>query len=239
MTEYEKNLDAVAAFTPLEVMAPLARIVSDANLRQLHIAETEKYAHVTYFFNGGREKPYPNEERILVPSLPAAHFDDVPEMKAPEITARTLEELSREDFILVNFANTDMVGHTGNLQAAVRAVEAVDRALGELYQGVTSRDGVLVVTGDHGNVEAKQNLVSGEAMSEHSINPVPFYIVGKDFRLDKIRTASEVIKQKREVGGILTDVAPTVLELLGLKKSPEMTGSSLLPTLIQQHFGHG
>lgn len=236
MTEYERNLEALAAFPPLEVREPLARVLSDAGLRQLHIAETEKYAHVTYFFNGGREKPYAGEERILVPSVPTAHFDDVPEMKAGEITARVLEELPRNDFILVNFANTDMVGHTGKMEAASRAVEALDRSLGELAEAVLALDGILIVTGDHGNVEAKQNPLTGEAISEHSINPVPLYLVGRDFRLQKLREHQDILKAKREVGGILTDIAPTVLQLMGLRKSAEMTGSSLVPELTRQHF---
>lgn len=237
MTKYEENLNAVPAFPPLEITAPMARVISDAGLRQLHIAETEKYAHVTYFFNGGRERPYSNEERILVPSLSAPHFDDVPAMKAAEITARVLEELPREDFVLVNFANTDMVGHTGNLNAAVAAVEAVDRAIHDLHEAVNAKNGVLIVTGDHGNVEAKKHPISGEAMTEHSINPVPFYLAANDLRLPKPRTHAEIVAQKNEVGGILTDVAPTALELLGLKKSQEMTGSSLMPLLQKQVYG--
>jgi len=237
MTQYESDINALAAFPPMEVNAPLARLISDGGFRQLHIAETEKYAHVTYFFNGGREKPFPAEERILVPSVTTAHFDEVPEMKSAEITARVLAELPRYDFVLVNFANTDMVGHSGNLAAAAKSVEAVDRAMGQLYEGVMAKGGVLVVTGDHGNVEAKRDPITGERLTEHSLNPVPLYLVGKDFRLRRERTPTEIRAQKKEVGGILTDVAPTVLELIGLRKPTEMTGSSLLAGLVRQRVG--
>lgn len=237
MTEYERDLNALAAFPPLSVFSPLARVISDAGMRQLHIAETEKYAHVTYFFNGGREKPFPDEERILVPSLAVSHFDEAPEMKSAEIAAKVSAELPRYDFVLVNFANTDMVGHSGNLEAAVKAVEAVDRAIAQFYEIIViQRGGVLIVTGDHGNVEAKRNTVTGEPLTEHSLNPVPFYLVAHDLRLSRPRTEEEIILKKKEVGGILTDVAPTVLELLGLKKPMEMTGSSLLGELTKEHF---
>ncbi|MBI2097084.1 MAG: 2,3-bisphosphoglycerate-independent phosphoglycerate mutase [Candidatus Sungbacteria bacterium] len=234
MTEYERGMNTLVAFPPIEIHAPLARIISEAGMRQLHIAETEKYAHVTYFFNGGREKPFQNEERILVPSLTATHPDDVPEMKAAEITARVVSELPHYDFTLVNYANADMVGHSGNLEAAVKAVEAVDRSLGELLREVPKDGGVVIVTGDHGNVEAKRNPLTGEKLTEHSLNPVPFYIVGEDFRLSIPRTPEGIRQRKREIGGILTDVAPTIIELLGLRKPPEMTGGSLLRLLRGQ-----
>lgn len=236
MTEYEKDLDARAAFPPIDVASPLSKVVSDAGFRQLHIAETEKYAHVTYFFNGGREKPFPNEERILISSVPTAHFDEVPEMKSAEIAGRVIEELPRHDFVLVNFANTDMVGHSGNYRAAVSAVEAVDRALGELYGAVMKQGGVLIVTGDHGNVERKRNLVTGEILTEHSLNPVPLYLVGHDFQIPTPRSIEEVNMKKKETRGVLTDVAPTILELMGLKKPLEMNGSSLLRELTEEHY---
>ena len=238
MTEYSKDLRAVAAFQPLEINAPLARIIADAGLKQLHIAETEKYAHVTYFFNGGREKPFPNEDRVLIPSLQIAHLDDAPEMKAVEIASKTVEELSRYDFILVNFANTDMIGHSGNIEAGIKAVEIVDRAVGRLMEAVLEKDGVLIITGDHGNIEAKRDLVTGERLTEHSLNPVPFYLVGKDFKFVKPRSREEIIAGKREVGGILTDVAPTVLELMGFRKPTEMNGGSLLTSLLKQISAH-
>ncbi len=235
MTEYEKNLPGVAAaFPPLEIATPLGRVLALAGKTQLHIAESEKYAHVTYFFNGGTEKPFPDEERILVPSLGVPHFDEHPEMKAPEITQRILERMGEYDFILANYANADMVGHTGNFDAAIKAIEALDRAMGELMAAVLEKGGALIITGDHGNAEQKIHPQSGEAITEHTINPVPFYLVAKEFALPVARSADEIIARKKEPGGILTDIAPTILELMQLPQPPEMTGKSLLPVLLQQ-----
>lgn len=233
MTEYQKGLqDIQVAFPPIEINQPLSLVLSQAGLRHLHIAETEKYAHVTYFFNGGTEKPFPRESRILIPSIPTAHFDEVPQMRASEITAKILENFDRYDVIIANFANADMVGHSGNFKAATQAVETLDETLGQILNSILNSEGVMLITGDHGNIELKRDAISGEKLTEHSMNPVPFYLVGKNFKIKKPRTEEKIIKQKSEVGGILTDVAPTVLELLGLKKPKEMTGKSLLDQLI-------
>lgn len=231
MTEYEKNHHLLPAFKPLDIDWSLSRVLGEAGLRHLHIAETEKYAHVTYFLNGGQEKPFVGEERILIPSPATAHFDEAPEMKAKEITAKIIENFDKYDVIIANFANTDMVGHSGNFRAAVQAVEAVDEALGKLTNIVLGSDAAMLVTADHGNIELKRNVITGEKLTEHSLNPVPLYLVGKSFKLKKPRTAEEIIQQKKEVGGILTDVAPTMLELLGKKQPAEMTGGSLLKLL--------
>ena len=236
MTEYEKNLPGVeAAFPPLAISLPLGRILSLAGKTQLHIAESEKYAHVTYFFNGGMEKPFPDEERILVPSLGVPHFDEHPEMKAPEITKRILERIGEYDFMLANYANADMVGHTGNFDAARQAIEALDHAVGELMPAVLEKGGALIITGDHGNAEQKIHPQSGEPITEHTTNPVPFYLVAKPFELPQARSAAEIAARKKEPGGILSDVAPTILELMQLSQPPEMTGKSLLPALISQN----
>ncbi len=233
MTEYEKGLAAHPAFPQFGVAWPLARVLGDAGLRHLHIAETQKYAHVTYFFNGGIEKPFPDEERVLIPSAPAAHFDEAPEMRAPDITQKIIQGLDTYDVIIANYANADMVGHSGNFQAAIRAVEAIDAALGELANAILSRpNAVMIVTGDHGNVELKRHLVSGEKRTEHSLSPVYCILVGKEFRRAVPRTSDEVLRAKKEVGGILTDIAPTIIELLGLKKPAEMTGESLIKILL-------
>ncbi|MBI3631017.1 MAG: 2,3-bisphosphoglycerate-independent phosphoglycerate mutase [Candidatus Sungbacteria bacterium] len=234
MTEYEGDLSALAAFPALDIRWPLARVLADAGLRHLHIAETEKYAHVTYFFNGGVEKPFVGEDRILVPSQTTAHFDQTPEMRSPEITARILDDFSVYDVVIANFANADMVGHSGNFSAAVAAVEALDIALGKLTEAVLGGGGVMLVTADHGNVERKQDLLSGEKMTQHSVNPVPFFLVGQKFRRETPRTDQEIARQKSDIGGILTDVAPTILALLEIEKPLEMTGLNLLPFLSQQ-----
>lgn len=232
MTEYEKGILAEAAFPPLDVNWPLSRVLSEAGLTSLHIAETEKYAHVTYFFSGGREKPFQGEERALVPSVVTAHFDDVPEMKAADITTKILENFDRYDVLIANFANADMVGHSGNFKAAIQAVEVIDEQLGQLLNSVLNSKGIMLITGDHGNIELKRDPVSGEKLTEHSVNPVPLYIVGKNFKRSAARSPEEIEKQKSKVDGILTDIAPTILELLELGKPQEMTGKSLLDLLI-------
>ena len=235
MTEYQKDLAGLSAFPALDIDWPLARVLSEAGLRHLHIAETEKYAHVTYFFNGGVEAPFPGEDRILVPSGEVAHFDETPEMRSPEITARILDDFGVYDVIIANFANADMVGHSGNFSAAVKAVEAIDAALAKLTNAVLAQDGAaMLITADHGNIEEKRSRISGEKISEHSLDPVPLFLVGRDFRRTTPRTDEEIRAAKKEVGGILTDVAPTILELLDIGKPKEMTGRSLLSFLSQQ-----
>ena len=235
MTDYGEDYPGIeAAFPPLEIHWPLARVLAEAGKRQLHIAETEKYAHVTYFFNGGVEKPFSEEERVLVPSLSVPHFDERPEMRTPEITEQIVARWGEYDFILGNFANADMVGHTGNFAATVKAVEVLDRALGRLTETALERGGVLMMTGDHGNAEAKLHPISGEPTTEHTANPVPLYLVGKGYERTADRNPAEILAKKKEVRGILTDIAPTILELLHIAKPDEMTGKSLLPTLLQE-----
>lgn len=231
MTEYQKGLEALSAFPKLDINWPLGRVLSEAGLRQLRIAETQKYAHITYFLNGGQEKPFMGEDRILIPSLSTAHFDETPEMKTREITAKILENLNDYGVIIANFANTDMVGHSGNFQASVKAVEVLDESIGKLTVAVLNTDGAMIITADHGNIELKQNFISGEKLTEHSVNPVPFYLVGKKFRLPEAVSQEKILEKTKETQGILTDVAPTVLEILGLEKPREMNGQSLLPAL--------
>jgi len=234
MTEYEKGISALAAFPRIDISWPLSRVLGEAGLRHLHIAETQKYAHVTYFFNGGIEKPFPGEDRILIPSIAAVHFDEVPKMRAEEITQKILENFDRYDLIIANFANADMVGHSGNYKAAVLAVEALDESLGQLMNAILNNNGVMLITADHGNIELKRDVITGEKRTEHSLNPVPLYLVGKEWRRKTPRAEQEIAAQKSEVGGILTDVAPTILELLELKKPAEMTGQNLLPMLLKE-----
>ena len=233
MTEYQKDLAAYAAFPLLEINWPLSRILGAAGLRHLHIAETQKYAHVTYFFNGGKEKSFPGEERILIPSLDVSHFDETPQMRAPDITAKILENFNRYDVIIANFANADMVGHSGNFRSAVQTVEILDESLGQIMNAALNTNAVMLVTGDHGNIELKRDVLTGEKRTRHSINPVPLYLVGQSFRLKQPRGEAKIAETKKEVAGIITDVAPTILELLGIEKPEEMTGKSLLRTLLE------
>ncbi len=231
MTEYEKDLPAEVAYAPVDVEMPLARVIAEAGLKQLHIAETEKYAHVTYFFNGGKEQIYPGEDRSLIPSPRINSYDKKPAMSAREITSKVIEKIkeSTYDFIVINFANADMVGHTGNLQATIEAIELLDKKVGEIVDTVLSYDGVVLITSDHGNCENMYNLQTGEINKEHSNSPVPLFIIGQQFigKSVLIGTSGKDLSTITPVG-VLADVAPTILKIMGLKKPPAMTGSSLI-----------
>ena len=229
MMEYEKGLPVNVVFPPEEVEEPLGKILSLAGKKQLRIAETEKYAHVTYFFNGGKEKPYPEEIRMLIPSPSVESYDQTPKMSAEEITHNIIKAIQDEeyDFILVNFANPDMIGHTGNLKAAIEAVEFVDDCVGKIYQQASKNDITMLVTADHGNVEEMINARTGEMLTEHTINPVPFILVSADRRFEY----PQRLEQRIGVNGILSDIAPTVLDIMEIPKPKTMTGSSLLKIL--------
>lgn len=227
MTEYEKGLPVEIAFPPEKITNPLAKIISDHSLKQMHIAETEKYAHVTFFFNGGQEKSFPGEDRILIPSPRLASYDQKPEMSAPEVAHRVLWgiESNQYHFIVVNFANPDMLGHTGNVQAAIEALEKVDELVGQIIDLAMKDNWVSVITADHGNAEEMVNLRTGEMGKEHTANPVPFIIIGKNWENKNPQSAD---LSALTPSGILADVAPTILKIMGLPKSPEMTGTSLI-----------
>ncbi|NQV80949.1 MAG: phosphoglycerate mutase (2,3-diphosphoglycerate-independent), partial [Alphaproteobacteria bacterium] len=218
LTSYSSELDGVvdALFPPLEIKDTLGELVSRAGLSQLRIAETEKYAHVTFFFNGGEEKVFAGEERILVPSPHVATYDLKPEMSAAEVTDKLVAaiESRRFDLIVCNYANADMVGHTGMLQPAIAAVEAVDSSLGRIETAIKAAGGVLLVTADHGNAE-KMNDAAGGVHTAHTTDDVPFIIVN----------APEVTALD---AGRLADVAPTILSIIGLPKPDAMSGESLI-----------
>jgi len=214
-TQYDKELDLPVAFPPQNLKNVLGEVLAHYDKRQLRIAETEKYAHVTFFFNGGREDPFPGEDRLLIPSPKVATYDQKPEMSAPEVTEAVLERLTRYDFILLNFANPDMVGHTGSLPAAIAAVEAVDRCLGKIAAAMEDLKAPMIVTADHGNVEEMLEP-DGQPHTAHTSNPVPFILAYEPLRFASLRS------------GILADVAPTVLDLMGLPQPEEMTGRGLI-----------
>jgi 2,3-bisphosphoglycerate-independent phosphoglycerate mutase len=231
MTEYEKDLPVSVAFPAQEISLPLAKIISDAGLKQLHVAETEKYAHVTFFFNGGNEAVYPGEDRQIIPSSHVASYDAKPEMFAIEITKYVIEQIEKNiyDFIVINYANADMVGHTGNLKATKKAIEILDEQLGEVIGSVLKNNGVAIITADHGNAERKFNEHTGEIMKEHTTSPVPCLLIGNQF-IGKTarRGASQSDLSQVVPAGILADIAPTIIKIMGLKKSPSMTGQSLI-----------
>jgi len=227
MTEYEEGLPVEVAFPSEKIEYPLARVLSEAGLRQLHIAETEKYAHVTYFFNGGQEKKFPNEDWLLIPSPRVSSYDQKPEMSAPEIAKQVILVITYEkyDFILVNFANPDMVGHTGDLTATIKAIETLDRLLGQIIDTVFKKNGLVIITADHGNAEELINLQTGEIDKEHSTNPVPFILVRKNLeeKKEEIPDLSMITPS-----GVLADVAPTILKLMGLSQPKEISGRPLI-----------
>ncbi|TSC67767.1 MAG: 2,3-bisphosphoglycerate-independent phosphoglycerate mutase [Parcubacteria group bacterium Gr01-1014_66] len=231
LTEYQKNGNAHAAFPHRDIILPLSHILSNARLTQLHIAETQKYAHVTYFLNGGSEDRTPGEEHLLIPSLPSVHFNETPFMRTPEITDAILANLEKYDVIIANFANADMVGHSGDFSATITAMESIDTALHKIKEKIMQKGGILLITADHGSIEMKRNILSGEALTEHSNNPVPLFLIGQDWELAHPRAEEMVQRRQNDVAGILTDVAPTVLELLGLEIPKEITGKSLLSQL--------
>jgi 2,3-bisphosphoglycerate-independent phosphoglycerate mutase len=224
LTQYEEGLPVTVAFPPRPVREPLAAVVSAAGKAQFHLAETEKYPHVTFFLNGGREEPFAREERVLVPSPKVATYDLQPEMSAEGVREALLGAIRSEQFdlIVVNFANPDMVGHTGVIPAVIAACETVDAALGEAVPAVTARGGAVLLIADHGNAEQMIDPGTGGPHTAHTTNPVPCILVaapGLGLGKGEIRL---------RVGGRLADVAPTLLELMGLMKTGDMDGTSLI-----------
>ena len=218
-TSYDETMPNVHIAFKKEVLHnTFGEVVSKAGLTQLRIAETEKYAHVTFFFNGGEEKQYPGEDRILVPSPKVETYDQKPEMSAYEVTDKVVDALENDkyDVVILNFANTDMVGHTGSLEAAIKAVEAVDECVGKIVKVIEEKKGNLIITADHGNAEQMIDYKTGEPHTAHTTNPVPIILVSAN------------PKYKLKENGKLADLAPTMLDLMGIEQPKEMTGESLL-----------
>ncbi len=230
MVSYQEDYKIPVAFAPQNITEPLAKAISDAGKNQAHIAETEKYAHITYFLNGGAEKPFPREDRVLVQSK-NVRYDQKPEMSAREITEKAIAAIGEYDFIAINLANSDMVAHTGNLDAGIQAIEIVDECIGKIKARVAEVGGTLVITGDHGNAEEMINLETGQIDTGHSTNPVPLWIVNEKYRKDGGEPnvgARAPEPSGSPTAGILADVAPTILEIMAIQKPKEMTGNSLL-----------
>jgi 2,3-bisphosphoglycerate-independent phosphoglycerate mutase len=217
MTEYERSLNLPLAFGPDDVRDTLAEVLARAGIRNLRIAETEKYAHVTYFLNGGAEKPFALEERVLIPSSKVATYDLEPEMQAIAIAKRAAEEIATGKFgvVVMNFANPDMVGHTGNMEATVKAVETSDTALGIVIDALKRVGGVALITSDHGNAEFMADPATGQPHTAHTTNPVPLILYDPSF------------KGRMREHGTLADVGPTLLRMLEIEQPPAMTGHDL------------
>lgn len=222
MTEYERNLPCVVAFPPQKISSPIASVFADLNLRQLHVSETEKERFVTYYFNGLREVPFPGEDRIIIPSPKVATYDLAPEMSAAELTQRTIDRLSlgMYSFVVINFANPDMVAHSGNIPAAIRACEITDACVGKIVEKVLALDGTCAITGDHGNVEEMLGP-GGEMDTEHSTFPVPFIMISA-----ALSTYPHDLPK-----GKLADIAPTLLSWAHIPIPAAMTGKNLLQDL--------
>lgn len=221
MTQYSKEYSCAVAYPPEELHSLFGELVAERGLRQFRCAETEKYAHVTFFFNGGREAVYPGEERHLVPSPKVATYDLKPEMSAFEVTAAVLDRLEKgeHDLYVINFANSDMVGHTGIESAAEAAVRAVDDCLKQIVDLALTKGGTVAITADHGNAEQMLDPVTGETHTAHTVNPVPFLLIGEATRGSKLRAQ-----------GVLADVAPTLMQIMGIDQPKVMDGHSLLRT---------
>jgi len=219
MTEYEEGLDAAVAYRADEVEMPLARVISDAGLRQFHTAETEKYAHVTYFINGRRETPFPGEDRVLVPSPKVPTYDLQPEMSAAGITDTAIEHIrsGHYDLVIMNYANADMVGHTGDIAATIKGVEAVDSGVGRIVEATLAVGGGLLITADHGNAEQLIDYTTHKPFTAHTTYPVPLYLVVPQYAQAHLRG-----------DGILADVSPTILQIMGIPQPKDMSGKSLL-----------
>ena len=241
MTEYAPGLPVHVAFSSMDLKHNLAEILSKNQLTQFHIAESEKYAHVTAFFNCGRTEKYPGEDRLIVTSPENSNnYSDHPEMSAEKVTAALTEKISKTptNFFICNFANCDMVGHTGLLPAAIEAVEFIDGCLKKIMDACQEADAVLLITADHGNVEQMLNPKTGDIDKDHTTNPVPFLIVANDFKFPK---ALQMVYQSlpaRVPGGVISDIAPTILELFGLPKPLEMTGINLLDVIDEVPHKH-
>jgi len=218
LTEYEEGLPVEILFPQIQIKNYLGEVISKSGLKQLRLAETEKYPHVTYFFNGGVEEPSEGEERALVPSpRDVPTYDKKPEMSAAGVTEILLDRLPMLDFFVVNYANCDMVGHTGDIAAAIKAVETVDTCIGKIVEKISALGGTIILTADHGNADQMVDYQSGQPHTFHTKYPVPFCIIGP---LMKGKTLKN--------GGALCDIAPTILDLLGIEKPKEMTGQSLI-----------
>ncbi|MBI4098813.1 MAG: 2,3-bisphosphoglycerate-independent phosphoglycerate mutase [Candidatus Magasanikbacteria bacterium] len=232
MAEYEAGLPVTVAYPPVVIKNCLAEVVSKANMKQFHVAETEKYAHITFFLNGTIEDPFPNEDRKIVPSPKVPSYDQKPEMSALEVAQETVNAIksNKYDVIFCNFANADMVGHTGNLEATIKGVEAADKGMAMVVEATLAAGGVMLMTADHGNGEEVLNVSTGKMDKEHSTNPIPFLIISAALKGQTGPTGDPPggdLSQLPPVG-MLADVAPTMLKLLGIPQPEEMTGQALI-----------
>ncbi|TSC56196.1 MAG: 2,3-bisphosphoglycerate-independent phosphoglycerate mutase [Parcubacteria group bacterium Gr01-1014_18] len=230
MMQYEAALHLPVVFPPQDISLPVGKVISEAGKKQLRIAETEKYAHVTYFYNGGVENPFEGEEHIMVPSPNVESYDQVPKMSSGEVTDKLIDAIRTgdHDFILLNYANPDMIGHTGNWDACIETIEATDGHLKRLYdEFVVAKNGIMLILADHGNIEVMIDPITGRIHKEHTSNPVGVFLVDRTRKYDKPEDLIEIQKLDMTAIGILADIGPTILDMLDIPKPPEMTGRSI------------
>jgi 2,3-bisphosphoglycerate-independent phosphoglycerate mutase len=236
MTEYFTGLPVHVVFPSISLKNNLAEVVSNSHLTQFHIAESEKYAHVTSFFNGGVSQALPGEERIIVTSPNnTQNYSDHPDMSATQLTDILIDKIvhTEMNFFVANFANPDMVGHTGNLASTVKAIKFIDRFLEKIMESSLLVDAALIITADHGNSEQMINLRTGEIDKDHTTNPVPFILIANEFRFAQAKDKNYLSLSAKVPDGVISDIAPTVLDLFGLPKPSEMTGVNLLDILAE------
>lgn len=231
MVEYEKDLPVNIAFPPEELKNGLGEVISNHDRKQLRLAETEKYAHVTYFFNGGEEEPFPGEDRQLIPSPAVDKFDEKPEMSSYELTDKVIENINKDeyDLIVINYAAADMVAHTGNDVAAKESAKSIDTCLAKLIKAVLKKGGCMLITADHGNIEVMRSSHTGEVDTKHNTSPIPLWYITPDNHRE--RTEEEITRNQTEIRGLMSDIAPTVLDIMEIRKPDEMQGESLLSSL--------
>ena len=230
--EYDRSFGIPAFFPPDALGNPLGKVLADHGRTQWRIAETEKYAHITYFFNGLREKPFDGEYRVLIPSRQEFKYAEHPEMRAEEITTRLVEAIEEKayDFILVNYANADIIAHTGNMEATEQAVRIIDASLKKVVDAALATDSIMIITSDHGNAERLADPLTGKPETKHDANPVPIYLVANEYK--RPRSDEEIRSGERTSIGVLADVSPTLLELMHVPKPEEMTAQSLIDLMI-------
>ena len=232
MTQYDKKFETGVAYPPIEIKNNLVEELSKRRKKVLKIAETEKYAHVTYFFNGDREKLFPYEDRKMIPSQVISHYDENPAMQSEKVTDAVIEGIRKNyDLIVVNYASPDIIAHTGNIEAGIKSLEAIDKTVKRLIGMAEYGECILIITSDHGHIEQMISPQTGEIMTEHTTNPVPFFLIGEEFKIKTPREEGDMEKLYQPPKGIICDIAPTILELMQIPKPPEMTGRSLLKTL--------
>lgn len=231
MTLYSEEFNAAVAYPPETIDMPLGLVISNSGKNQLKLTETYKYNHITYFFNGHREQPFKNEYRVVIPSLPTPNLEKEPQMMAKAITDRLTEAIESGgfDFVAANYANLDLIGHTPDYNAALKAIAVIDEEIGRVIKSALQKNAIVLITSDHGNIEQSLDPVTLKPHTQHTTNPVPFYLVGKEFKGRKFVNWKNY---EMETAGIISDVAPTILDLLGMPKPAEMDGRSLLQSLI-------